>query len=1106
MGHMAGRAGETRETEGRREKTGRSGRAGWIWWILGPLALIGSGVLNLALVAALAWIFAVPRIAEDIVKVELAREGFAVENVDIARITTGGVSLANIRLAGGGPSIGRLDLGWEDFDDSGTPILDRLAVEGVEIDVTIDETGAVSVVGFDLSQDTGTGGTDFVLPRLPLSVILVLDSTVHLDTPVGRFSVPVSARVEQAEDRTVSVSADLSLDDPRFALALDADLVVEPGGRISLDADLSDGRADYAGVGVEALRGWASLTVGEDGQVDSAIDIRGERLSVGGIGLEGPHLIAFGGTLPEFVTFSAREASSGAAVVADLIAGTEGETLSEMTLNLAADIPEGRQELDGGTVRWDRVWLEVSAEVSAAMIERMTAEGGALTPALIAANLPPVAVTADIAGVDWPGLGSDLAVTGRSVLSLDGTTVAARFSEDLRLSGSVPMLGGAVAATLSGPGGGRRAMLSYDWTSSAWRAVARVDGTHIATGPFGGVVDGSGHGAAVHAWLRDVSLGAFALGEESVTRLSLTSLELRREESGHLRATVDDFAADSLVLAGQTLEGVRADDLSVLVRADGSAIDVASDLTVGRVALDLDGTFLTISDARTIAAVTIADEIVTLGLHECIAFSALNVDADGVLVGVAPAAGEAACVDLAGGAAVVWPTLPEPLSLDLEAGRFILASEGDPVVSVVLDEHTALTIPSFDPFAISGTLDTVDLTVEAADLRFPGTTAAVDASFGEATDVGIDIDWATLIVPGQPAPIRPSGVAGQIEIDDDGLTFSGGAYPASGVRLPVAVRHDFESGAGQANVQIAAMPFEVGGLQPHDVFPAVDLRSLGQVGGAVSGQATLRWADALSTSAQINLSGIRLSGVGYAASGISGTLTFSSLDPPRTAGPQALSIDLLDVGAMLRNGRAQMAIVAGNTVTVTDARFTWAGGMLSAAPFTIPLDNPNTSINFSAGGIDLTTLLTELPVDGLSATGVLDGTVPVRIVGDSVHIDNGQLQSRGPGIIRYASGGVGEGQDEGVQLLLDAIENFHYESLGVSLDGRTGGDLTVGLSIRGANPDVYDGYPIALNVNVSGALDDILSEGIQTLTIGDRAREYFQDETTRGTIENIIGR
>ncbi|MEQ9815001.1 MAG: YdbH domain-containing protein [Azospirillaceae bacterium] len=1100
---MAEPAREARNEDDRRTMAGR--RMRWVWWFLTPLALIGSGLLNLAIVAALAWFFAVPRIAEDVVKVELAREGFAIENVDIARVSMGGVSLANIRLVDG-PSIGRLDLDWEAFDDSGTPILDRLALEGVEISLRVDETGEVSVAGFDLSPDEGAGGAGFALPRLPISVILVYGSLVHLDTPFGRFSIPVSARVEQAEDRTLTVSADLALDDPRLGLALATDLVIEPGGRISLDADVTEGAVAIAGISLEALQGWASLTVGEDGRVDSAIDLRGESLSLAGVRLEAPHLIAFGGTLPEFVTFSAREASSGAAVVADLLAGTQGEALSSMTLNLAADIPEGEQAIDGGMVRWDRVWLEVSAEISAAMIERMTAERGAITPEAIAANLPPVAVSADVAGVDWPGLGSDLTLRGRSVLSLDGSAVAARFSEDLRLSGVVPALGGAVAATLSSPGGGRQAMLSYDWQSDAWRAVARVEGNHIDTGPFGGVIEGSGHGDAVHARLREVSLAAFSLGEESVSRLSLTSLELRVEESGRVRATIDDFAADSLTIAGQTLEGVRADDLSALVRADGSLVDVASDIVADRIALDFDGTLLTIRDASTTAAVTVAGEIVTIALHECIAFSALDVDADGVVVGVSPTAGEIACVDLAGDSAVVWPTLPEPLMLDLTAGRFTLASEGDTVVSVVLNDHTALSIPSFDPFAIAGTLDAVNLTVEAADLRFPGTTATVDASFGEATDVAIDIDWATLIVPGQPAPVRPSGVAGQIAIDDAGLTFSGGAYPASGVLLPVSVRHDFDSGAGQADIRIAALTLEVGGLQPHDIFPAVDLRALGQFGGTVGGQATLRWSESLSTAAQVNLSGIRLSGVGYSASGINGTLTFSSLDPPRTAGPQSLSADLLDVGVMLRNGRAQLAIVAGDTVTVSDARFAWAGGTLSAAPFTIPLANPNTSVNFSAQGIDLTALLIELPVEGLSATGVLDGTVPVRVIGDSVHIDNGQLQSRGPGVIRYASGGVGDGQDEGVQLLLDAIQNFHYESLGVSLDGRTGGDLTVGLTIRGANPDVYDGYPIALNVNVSGALDDILSEGIQTLTIGDRAREYFQDETTRGTLENIIGR
>ena len=49
--------------------------------------------------------------------------------------------------------------------------------------------------------------------------------------------------------------------------------------------------------------------------------------------------------------------------------------------------------------------------------------------------------------------------------------------------------------------------------------------------------------------------------------------------------------------------------------------------------------------------------------------------------------------------------------------------------------------------------------------------------------------------------------------------------------------------------------------------------------------------------------------------------------------------------------------------------------------------------------------------------------------------------------------------------------------------------MTIGMKIRGKNPNFYDGYPVELNLNVSGELDRILRRGLAGYRVPDMIRE-----------------
>lgn len=146
-------------------------------------------------------------------------------------------------------------------------------------------------------------------------------------------------------------------------------------------------------------------------------------------------------------------------------------------------------------------------------------------------------------------------------------------------------------------------------------------------------------------------------------------------------------------------------------------------------------------------------------------------------------------------------------------------------------------------------------------------------------------------------------------------------------------------------------------------------------------------------------------------------------------------------------------------------------------------------------GVDLAELSEQFLIEGLTVTGHLDGRVPIRLTEDTISIEEGVLETIGAGVIRYVTtlpmGPPGEG---GVDLLLSAVQNFHYERLRATLNGRTGEDLEVAIQLTGANPDLYDGYPIALNVNLSGALEEVLRSGFRSMAIADDAGDLLRGD------------
>jgi len=159
-------------------------------------------------------------------------------------------------------------------------------------------------------------------------------------------------------------------------------------------------------------------------------------------------------------------------------------------------------------------------------------------------------------------------------------------------------------------------------------------------------------------------------------------------------------------------------------------------------------------------------------------------------------------------------------------------------------------------------------------------------------------------------------------------------------------------------------------------------------------------------------------------------------------------------------------------------------------------------IRFSAGEmvlsevqiaqLSLTELIFFMNVSGLYADGKLDLTLPVGMNNEEYFITNGRFKATEKGLIKYTRGA--EESLESENIALQALRNFHYESLDGTLDYNQNGEYRIKLHLLGANPDLYDGYPIEFDLNLNGELSGVFKSLFLTGNFEEAVMQQVQTE------------
>jgi len=314
--------------------------------------------------------------------------------------------------------------------------------------------------------------------------------------------------------------------------------------------------------------------------------------------------------------------------------------------------------------------------------------------------------------------------------------------------------------------------------------------------------------------------------------------------------------------------------------------------------------------------------------------------------------------------------------------------------------------------------------------------------------------------------------------------------------------HDVLLGKGQASVQLPPLTFAQDGLQPGHLHRAL-LGTLTSVSGQISGRGNVRWAAGhLTPAITITLKDVGVSRGFLNMRGINGSLRLNAFWPPLTPDGQRITVAAIDAGLPLTDGVIDFHLDGRGNIVTEKASLTLARGALETSNITLPLERAEGLIPLRVRNMSLRTLSRYSQLDGLELSGSVSGTLPLMLNDADILITDGLLEADRPGTLRYRppDGIAGLGTDNmGMELLLTALNDFRYKALRLSVNGSAAGELALGLHIAGANPTLYDGYPLEFNLSISGGLSNLIASTVENSTVPERLRKRLEQQMAPAT-------
>jgi hypothetical protein len=345
----------------------------------------------------------------------------------------------------------------------------------------------------------------------------------------------------------------------------------------------------------------------------------------------------------------------------------------------------------------------------------------------------------------------------------------------------------------------------------------------------------------------------------------------------------------------------------------------------------------------------------------------------------------------------------------------------------------------------------------------------------------------------KPARWPPLTLALEGKSAANALIVTGHAESADrAVVLTLDGKHDLASRRGSLSVRAAPVIFAATGRQPGDLFPAFVASAPSRVTGSVAASGNIGWGGkSMATGLTLTLDGVGFESGVAAVEALDGTVSFDSLMPLRASRAQHLTATLRIASLPAGPLDLRFRLPGDDRLLIDTATLGLAGGMLSLAALSLQRDQPlDTALDIRS--VDVGAALTLIGIDGLSGTGALDGRIPVRIDPAGVTISGGLLNATGPGTVRYSGAGLPAALTEAqgkagdaLTLTRQALADFRYTALRLTLDRSASGDGTLLIGLKGSNPAVLDNRPFDINIRLEANFDRLAALFLSGYTAAD---------------------
>ena len=368
----------------------------------------------------------------------------------------------------------------------------------------------------------------------------------------------------------------------------------------------------------------------------------------------------------------------------------------------------------------------------------------------------------------------------------------------------------------------------------------------------------------------------------------------------------------------------------------------------------------------------------------------------------------------------------------------------------------------------------------------------------------------------------------QIDIQSDISLAESGAFLARAI-----LNHNAETGLGRLDalaetISFGQLPKDSSGtfkqwnrpLDADDIVPALQGVILDVVGD-VSGTASMAWGPNQATVSDAKLSTANLDFLTLLGqvTNLTGDFSLDDLLTVRSAGQQGFTVAQFDPGLPIEDVNVVFALPGDNTLQLTDASWPFADGKLSVRPASWTFRDGDQSFAVDVEDVDLARFLGLTKIPNLQIDGRVSGVFPIEARNGSVEIVGGRLQARdGGGKIRYTGPIPGSDptkppkklpwyqrwfapkQPTPAEIAAQALAGIEYEIDVITVDGRITGDLTLGVVLVGANPQVLSGVPIKLNVKATlpvGQMTDMATRFFESATNADMLKELDKLDRSR---------